>query len=72
MGKSKLVTPKEMDLAAEPTIGYQKLEPFATNESLEIDPRFESWLAHQGLAARGDIDTETLREIFDAMDDEDK
>lgn len=67
-----IVIPKEMDLAAEPTIGYQKLEPFATNESLEIDPRFESWLAHQGLAARGDIDTETLREIFDAMDDEDK
>ncbi len=67
-----IVITKEMDLAAEPTIEYQKLERFVNNESLEIDPRFESWLAHQGLAARGDIDTTTLREIFDAMDDDDK
>lgn len=36
------------------------------------DELFEVWLGEQGLAARGDIDKATLREIFDAMDDEDK
>ncbi|WP_345232114.1 restriction endonuclease subunit S [Olivibacter ginsenosidimutans] len=66
------ITIPEVNIAAESTIEYQKLEPFVTNESLEVDPRFESWLSNQGLAARGDIDTTTLREIFDAMDDEDK
>jgi len=30
------------------------------------------WLSNQGLAARGTMDEKTLREIFDAMDDEDK
>jgi type I restriction enzyme S subunit len=34
--------------------------------------RFKLWLNNQGIAARGDIDTKTLRDIFDAMDDEDK
>lgn len=34
--------------------------------------RFAMWLQNQGLAARGDIDKATLREIFDAMDDDDK
>lgn len=36
------------------------------------DQRFELWLKEQGIAARGDIDKKTLRDIFDAMDDEDK
>ena len=36
------------------------------------DLRFELWLQQQGLAARGDIDKKTLKEIFDAMDDDDK
>jgi hypothetical protein len=30
------------------------------------------WLQNQGVAARGDIDMQTMREIFDAMDDDDK
>lgn len=34
--------------------------------------RFELWLSNQGLAARGEVDMITLREIFDSMDDEDK
>lgn len=34
------------------------------------DLRFELWLSNQGLAARGEIDKETLREIFNVMDEE--
>lgn len=36
------------------------------------DDRFDLWLQNQGIAARGDLDKKTLREIFDAMDDDDK
>ncbi|HEX7868579.1 MAG TPA: restriction endonuclease subunit S, partial [Chryseobacterium sp.] len=36
------------------------------------DELFEVWLKDEGLAARGGIDRATLRELFDAMDDEDK
>ena len=36
------------------------------------DQRFELWISQQGLAARGNIDKSTLRELFDAMNDEDK
>ncbi|WP_294248741.1 restriction endonuclease subunit S [uncultured Chryseobacterium sp.] len=36
------------------------------------DELFEVWLKEEKLAARGDIDRATLRELFDAMDDEDK
>lgn len=36
------------------------------------DKRFDLWLQNQGIAARGDLDKKTLREIFDAMDDDDK
>lgn len=42
------------------------------NTKYGYDQRFELWLTNQGLAARGDIDKSTLREIFDAMDDDDK
>lgn len=38
----------------------------------QYEQRFKLWLNNQGVAARGDIDTKTLRDIFDAMDDEDK
>lgn len=38
----------------------------------EQPDRFALWLQNQGLAARGDIDRQTLREIFDAMDEDDK
>lgn len=55
-----IAIPKEMVMAAEPS-SYS-----------DRDSRFEAWLSQQGLAARGDIDTTTLREIFDAMDDDDK
>jgi hypothetical protein len=34
------------------------------------DQRFELWLSSQGLAARGEIDKTTLREIFNLMDEE--
>jgi type I restriction enzyme S subunit len=36
------------------------------------DQKFNLWLQSQGLAARGDMDRQTLRKIFDTMDDNDK
>lgn len=33
---------------------------------------FEQWLAYQGFAARGDVDMEVLRNIYEAMDNDDK
>jgi len=36
------------------------------------DERFSLWLQNQGIAARGELDRKTLREIFNAMDDDDK
>lgn len=41
-------------------------------EMLGNNKRFNLWLQNQGIAARGDLDKKTLREIFDAMDDDDK
>ena len=54
----------------------EKVDQSIKEENITIFPnydlRFELWLQNQGLAARGDIDRKTLREIFDAMDDNDK
>lgn len=36
------------------------------------DHRFAAWLQNQGIAARGNVDMQTMREIFNAMDDDDK
>ena len=36
------------------------------------DQRFKLWLSKQKTAARGELDRQTLREIFDAMDEDDK
>jgi type I restriction enzyme S subunit len=36
------------------------------------DQQFGKWLKNQGIAARGKIDLQTLRLLFDAMDDDDK
>lgn len=33
---------------------------------------FEQWLANQGFAARGGVDMDVLRDIYEAMDDDDK
>lgn len=33
---------------------------------------FEKWLANQGFAARGDVDMDVLRDIYEAMDSDDK
>ena len=45
-----------------------------TNKAIfsQEDERFKLWLQSQGLAARGDVDMQTLREIFDSMDEDDK
>lgn len=61
------VEKEEVNKAAEASIKFKH-----TRHNHSDDAKFEHWLQHQGLAARGDIDTDTLREIFDAMDDEDK
>ncbi|MEN5196532.1 restriction endonuclease subunit S [Sphingobacterium faecium] len=61
-----------MDIAAETNLEYEKQEPLTFNQTAQDDQRFEMWLSNQGLAARGDIDGRTLKEIFDVMDDEDK
>lgn len=42
------------------------------NTAKDYDQRFEMWIKNQALAARGTLDKTTLREIFDAMDDDDK
>ncbi|MGX1753444.1 restriction endonuclease subunit S [Sphingobacterium sp. NPDC055346] len=55
-----------LGMVAEPSEIYEKV----TAESKE--DRFELWLSNQKLAARGDIDEVVLREIFNAMDDEDQ
>ena len=36
------------------------------------DLGFEQWLTNQGIAARGDVDMEVMRNIYEAMDDDDK
>lgn len=56
-------------MVAEMQVGYKNAE---INTSEYFYQRFNLWLSNQGLVARGDIDKITLREIFDAMDDEDK
>ena len=47
-----------------------KVIPFVAKS--DTDQRFATWLQNQGIAARGDVDMQTMREIFDAMDDDDK
>lgn len=54
----------QTQMAVEPELEYHK-------ESIKED-RFQLWVSTQKAAARGDIDEVVLREIFDAMDDEDK
>lgn len=48
------------------------LQILENDTKTEQPHRFALWLQNQGLAARGDIDRQTLREIFDAMDEDDK
>lgn len=59
---------EELGMVAEPPVQYEITE--RTPEW--YDERFNLWITNQGLAARGEIDRTTLRELFDAMDDEDK
>jgi len=47
-----------------------KVLPFNNQE--KNDQKFDLWLKNQRLAARGVTDLQTLREIFNAMDDDDK
>jgi len=54
--------------SAEPTPELKVLQP----EKPARDPRFDRWLQTQGVAARGTVDEQTLHDIFDAMDDDDK
>lgn len=57
-----------LGMVAEPPVQYGITE--RTPEW--YDERFNLWITNQSLADRGEIDSTTLREFFDAMDDEDK
>lgn len=46
--------------------------PVAAQPEDNYDQHFTAWRDNQALAARGSLDEATLREIFDAMDDDDK
>lgn len=68
----KYVQPDEevLRIVAEPVaVDYQMTEEKTTDWYNE---RFELWVSQQSLAARGTLDKATLRELFDAMDDDDK
>lgn len=55
-------------------IGFKEIKeketPIINLSQQDQDQRFELWLSSQGLAARGEIDKTTLREIFNLMDEE--
>ncbi|WP_336718252.1 restriction endonuclease subunit S [Chryseobacterium mucoviscidosis] len=55
-----------LGMVAKPDVSYNR------SSQKNDDELFEKWLEEEGLAARGAIDRVTLRELFDAMDDEDK
>ena len=59
-------------IAAEPEQAYKKKNKTKPLPTEGKDARYAQWLSAQGLAARGTVDTTTMRAIFDAMDDEDK
>lgn len=61
-----------LNIAAEPIADYKAKKNSASQKTMSMNEKFENWVATQALAARGKIDKTTLREIFDAMDDEDK
>lgn len=54
--------PQVVNVVAEVKVEYKR--------HTQQDQRFELWLSNQGLAARGEIDKSTLREIFNVMDEE--
>lgn len=59
------VADEVLGMVAESSVDYKTKDDAKEN-------RFALWLYNQKLAARGDIDEVVLREIFDAMDDEDQ
>ena len=59
---------EQLDMVAETQVQYE----IAEKTPEWYDQRFNLWITNQGLAARGEIDRTTLRELFDAMEDEDK
>ncbi len=63
-----LMNGQAMVAPAETAPKLQVLQP----EKPARDPRFDRWLQTQGVAARGTVDEQTLHDIFDAMDDDDK
>lgn len=63
---------EELGMAAEDTVEYLRKNISLKNKIESSDKRYDNWISKQGLVARGEIDSSTMREIFDAMDDEDK
>jgi len=62
---------EDIRVAAEPREKYTKIEKPILIPSDQQDQRFEIWLNMRGIAARGEIDTKTLRAIFNAIDEDD-
>lgn len=60
---------EQMGITAESSLSYEKKS--ISKKDIK-DDRFDLWLSNQNLAARGNISETTLREIFNAMDDEDQ
>ncbi|MDR2964589.1 MAG: restriction endonuclease subunit S [Treponema sp.] len=57
------------------TVSDEKIEtskPARLQKTTNREQRFEQWLNNQKIAARGETDLQTFRELFDAMDDDDK
>lgn len=63
------INDEPLAMVAESAIAYNSS---AEKTTAWYDQRFEFWISQQGLAARGTLDKATLRELFDAMNDEDK
>lgn len=66
VSKDYVLEDEVLGMVAEPELVYHKIQKKSKED------RFELWLSSQKLAARGDIDEVVLRDIFNAMDNEDQ
>lgn len=73
-GQVKVIDDLEMNATPLAMVAESEMTYNSSREKTTAwyDQRFELWVDQQGLAARGTLDKTTLRELFDAMNDEDK
>lgn len=57
-------------MIAQGIISLEDVERCCCDDFYQAEERFQQWLKNN--APQGECSAETLREIFDAMDDEDK